>query len=88
MERLGKKHSDYFLSFWIAVRARGTEEEMIEALDETKKEGETWKYAPLSGPHFDLLQSRNVSVQIGKTAVLNCRVKYAGGKTVSILLIM
>ncbi|KAL7633344.1 UNVERIFIED_CONTAM: hypothetical protein RMT77_016215 [Armadillidium vulgare] len=73
-----------FLLFALTqVNGRGTEREMIEALDETKNEGDAWKYAPLSGPHFDTSQSKNVSMEIGKTAVLSCRVKYAGGKTIS-----
>lgn len=60
----------------------GTEAEIIKALEETQKEV-AWKYIPLSGPSFDLAHSKNVTVQLDKTAVLNCRIKYLGGKTVS-----
>ena len=61
----------------------GTEAEIIKALEETQKEV-AWKYIPLSGPSFDLTSIKNVTVQLGKTAVLNCRIKYLGGKTVSL----
>ncbi|XP_045102134.1 hemicentin-2-like isoform X2 [Portunus trituberculatus] len=60
----------------------GTEAEIIKALEETQKEV-AWKYIPLSGPSFDLNSIKNVTVQLDKTAVLNCRIKYLGGKTVS-----
>ena len=34
-------------------------------------------------PYFDLEQSKNVTAVLGKTALLNCRVKNIGNKTVS-----
>ena len=36
-------------------------------------------------PYFDLNHSGNVTAVLGKTALLNCRVKNIGNKTVSIL---
>lgn len=60
----------------------GTEAEIIRALEETQKEV-AWKYIPLSGPSFDMAHTKNITVQLDKTAVLNCRIKYLGGKTVS-----
>ena len=56
---------------------------MLEALNEAEKEEVAWKYVPLSGPAIDLTHSSNVTFQLGQTAVLNCRIKYSGGKTVS-----
>ncbi|XP_018013956.1 uncharacterized protein LOC108670981 [Hyalella azteca] len=53
------------------------------ALQEAHTEEVAWKYVPLSGPAVDAEFSGNVSTQIGKTALLNCRIKYGGGKTVS-----
>ncbi|XP_042862106.1 uncharacterized protein LOC122247137 [Penaeus japonicus] len=58
----------------------GTEAEIIKALEETEEEV-AWKYIPLSGPSIDDANSRNITAQVGKTAVLNCRIKYLGGKT-------
>ncbi|XP_071552081.1 opioid-binding protein/cell adhesion molecule homolog isoform X2 [Panulirus ornatus] len=60
----------------------GTEAEIIKALEETQEEV-AWKYIPLSGPSIDHSNSKNVTAQLGKTAVLNCRIQYLGGKTVS-----
>ncbi|XP_042233859.1 uncharacterized protein LOC121874055 [Homarus americanus] len=60
----------------------GTEAEIIKALEETQEEV-AWKYIPLSGPSIDETNSKNITAQLGKTAVLNCRIKYLGGKTVS-----
>ncbi|XP_076054904.1 zwei Ig domain protein zig-8-like isoform X2 [Oratosquilla oratoria] len=60
----------------------GTEAEILEAIEETQKQV-AWKYIPLSGPHLDEEHSTNVTSQVGKTAVLNCRIKYLGAKTVS-----
>ena len=53
------------------------------ALHEAQTEEIAWKNVPLSGPTIDKEFSTNVSSQIGKTVVLNCRIKYGGGKTVS-----
>ncbi|XP_042221618.1 uncharacterized protein LOC121866087, partial [Homarus americanus] len=50
--------------------------------EETQEEV-AWKYIPLSGPSIDETNSKNITAQLGKTAVLNCRIKYLGGKTVS-----
>ncbi|XP_069167214.1 limbic system-associated membrane protein isoform X2 [Procambarus clarkii] len=60
----------------------GTEAEIIKALEETQQEV-AWKYIPLSGPAIDHTNSSNITAQMGKTAILNCRIKYLGGKTVS-----
>lgn len=70
---------------FVAVKA-GTEAEIIAALDEAAQEG-TWGYVPLSGPYIDKQMSKNVTGQIGKTAVLSCRILYIVGKTVSFCLI-
>ncbi|XP_066937209.1 uncharacterized protein [Macrobrachium rosenbergii] len=71
----------YFLLSLSSVES-GSEAEIIKALEETQQEV-AWKYIPLSGPSIDKSYSKNITAQIGKTAVLNCRVKYLGGKTVS-----
>lgn len=34
------------------------------------------------GPYFDVSASRNVTVLVGKTATLNCRVRNLGDRTV------
>ncbi|XP_066981548.1 neurotrimin-like [Macrobrachium rosenbergii] len=60
----------------------GTEAEIIRALEETQKEV-AWKDIPLSGPTIDGNFTKNVTSRPGSTAVLNCRIKYLGGKTVS-----
>ena len=57
---------------------------MLDALNEAEKEEVAWKYVPLSGPAIDETHSGNVTFQLDKTAVLNCRIKYSGGKTVRI----
>ena len=44
---------------------------------ETEKEGQP------SSPYFDLNHSGDVTAVLGKTALLNCRVKNIGNKTVS-----
>ncbi|KAF2365075.1 Immunoglobulin I-set [Trinorchestia longiramus] len=56
--------------------------EILKALDEATQE-DNWGYVPLSGPYVDDQFSQNVSVQVDKTAVLNCRILYIVGKTVS-----
>lgn len=56
--------------------------EILRALDEATQE-DNWGYVPLSGPYVDEQFSLNVSVQVDKTAVLNCRILYIVGKTVS-----
>ncbi|XP_018024957.1 uncharacterized protein LOC108680591 [Hyalella azteca] len=56
--------------------------EILKALDEATQE-DNWGYVPLSGPYVDEPFSQNVSVQVDKTAVLNCRILYIVGKTVS-----
>ena len=58
--------------------------EILKALDEATQE-DNWGYVPLSGPYVDEAFSQNISVQVDKTAVLNCRILYIVGKTVSIL---
>ena len=60
----------------------GTEADILAALEEPPEEV-AWKYIPLSGPAVDPVHSTNVTAQLGSTAVLNCRVKYIGGKVVS-----
>ncbi|XP_066942225.1 zwei Ig domain protein zig-8-like [Macrobrachium rosenbergii] len=60
----------------------GTEKEILEALDEAAAEG-SWGYVPLSGPYIDAHHSGNVTARVGATAVLNCRILYIVGKTVS-----
>ncbi|XP_069997346.1 zwei Ig domain protein zig-8 [Penaeus vannamei] len=60
----------------------GTEAEILKALDEAAAEG-AWGYVPLSGPYIDPQHSGNVTAQVGATAVLNCRILYIVGKTVS-----
>lgn len=50
----------------------------------TVQRAATQKVAEDSGsPYFDLEQSKNVTAVLGKTALLNCRVKNIGNKTVS-----
>ena len=60
----------------------GTEAEIIQALDEAEEEG-IWEYVPLSGPYIDVNYSSNVTAQVQEAAVLNCRILYIVGKTVS-----
>lgn len=38
---------------------------------------------PVVGPHFDYTGFRNITVLVGSTAYLKCRVKRIGNKTVS-----
>lgn len=53
----------------------GTEAEFIKALEETQKEA-VWKNFPLSGPSFDMAQTKNITVQLDRMAVLGCRIKF------------
>ena len=53
----------------------------------TQSKAHTLIYDP-DMPIFDLDHSVNVTALLGKTAVLNCRVKNIGNKTVSTLLIL
>uniref|UniRef100_A0A6A7GCK5 Protein turtle homolog B-like isoform X7 n=1 Tax=Hirondellea gigas TaxID=1518452 RepID=A0A6A7GCK5_9CRUS len=61
---------------------RGDMTEKLKILDEATQE-DNWGYVPLSGPYVDEPYSQNISVQVDKTAVLNCRILYIVGKTVS-----
>ena len=71
-----------FKRFFTEVASGGTEAEILQALDEAEEEG-IWEYVPLSGPYIDLNYSRNVTAQVAESAVLNCRILYIVGKTVS-----
>ncbi|XP_068224621.1 zwei Ig domain protein zig-8-like [Palaemon carinicauda] len=72
----------YFLLLISLSVDGGTEKEILQALDEAAAEG-SWGYVPLSGPYIDVHHSGNVTARLGATAILNCRILYIVGKTVS-----
>lgn len=46
------------------------------------------KSSPVHRPYFDDISPRNVTAVVGQSAILHCRVKHVGDRTVSIILII